>query len=50
MTSGSDIHWVDFIPNAPGKLNIGGMEFDTPLRDVFDYGERIKNKEGRILR
>lgn len=50
VTSGSDIHNVDFIPNAPGKLNIGGMEFDTPLKDVFDYAERIKNKEGRILR
>ena len=50
VTSGSDIHWVEFIPNAPDKLNIGGMEFDTPLRDVFDYAERIKNKEGRILR
>jgi hypothetical protein len=50
MTSGSDIHWVSFIQNEPGKLNIGGMEFDSPLRDVFDYAERIKNKEGRILR
>lgn len=50
VTSGSDIHNVNFIPPAPGKLNIGGMEFDTPLKDVFDYAERIKNKEGRILR
>ena len=50
VTSGSDIHWVEFIPNKPDELNIGGMEFDTPLRDVFDYAERIKNKEGRILR
>ena len=50
MTSGSDIHNVDFITPAPGKLNIGGMEFDTPIKDVYDYAERIKNKEGRILR
>lgn len=50
MTSGSDIHNVDFINPAPDKLNIGGMEFDSPLKDVYDYAERIKNKEGRILR
>ena len=50
VTSGSDIHWVEFIPNKPDELNIGGMEFDTPLKDVFDYAERIKNKEGRILK
>ena len=50
MTSGSDIHNVDFIPPSEGKLNIGGMEFDTPIKDVYDYAERIKNKEGRILR
>ena len=50
MTSGSDIHNVDFIPPKEGKLNIGGMEFDTPIKDVYDYAERIKNKEGRILR
>ncbi len=50
VTSGSDIHNVDYIPPAEGKLNIGGMEFDTPIKDVYDYAERIKNKEGRILR
>lgn len=50
VTSGSDIHNVGFITPAPDKLNIGGMEFDTPLKDVYDYAERIKNKEGRILR
>ena len=50
VTSGSDIHNVDFIQPAPGKLNIGGMAFDTPLKDVYDYAERIKNKEGTILR
>ena len=50
VTSGSDIHSVDFIPPAPEKLNIGGMEFESPLKDVFDYAERIKNKEGKILR
>ena len=50
VTSGSDIHWVSFIPNAPDKLNIGGMAFDTPLKDVFDYAERIKRKEGSLIR
>ena len=50
MTSGSDIHWVEFIPPAPDKLNIGGMAFETPLKDVYDYAERIKRKEGVILR
>ena len=50
VTSGSDIHNVDFIPPAPGKLNIGGMEFDSPLKDVFDYAQRIKNKQGKIIR
>ena len=50
VTSGSDIHNIGFIPPAPGKLNIGGMAFDTPLKDVYDYAERIKRKEGTILR
>lgn len=55
MTSGSDIHNVKFLLEekervAQGGLAVGGMEFDTPLKDVFDYADRIKNKEGRIIR
>lgn len=50
VTSGSDIHNVAFLIPAPEKMNVGGMEFDTPLKDVYDYAERIKNKQGRILR
>ncbi|MBR5645054.1 MAG: PHP domain-containing protein [Treponema sp.] len=50
VTSGSDIHSIDFIPDAPGKLKIGGMSFDTPLKDVFDYAERIKFNRGQIIR
>ena len=50
VTSGSDIHSVDFMIPSPEKLPLGGMEFDTPLKDIFDYGQRIKNKEGKIIR
>ena len=55
MTSGSDIHNVKFLLEekervAQGGLAVGGMEFDSPLKDVFDYADRIKNKEGRIIR
>ena len=50
VTSGSDIHSVNFIPDAPGKLPLGGMAFETPVIDVFDYAERIKRKEGELIR
>ncbi len=50
VTSGSDIHNASFIIPEPGKMPLGGMEFDTPLKDIFDYANRIKNKEGRIIR
>lgn len=49
VTSGSDIHDIKFIPDAPGKNPIGGMEFDTPLTDVFDYVERVKFSKGRPI-
>ena len=54
MTSGSDIHNVNFLLEekervAAGGMAAGGMEFDTPLIDIFDYAKRIKNKEGRLL-
>lgn len=47
VTSGSDIHNVGFLQN--GKIPVGGMEFDRPLEDLFDYVKRIKAKEGKIL-
>ena len=33
-----------------GTMAVGGMEFDTPLKSIEDYIERIKNKQGRILK
>ncbi|MBO4319588.1 MAG: histidinol-phosphatase [Treponema sp.] len=50
VTSGSDIHTVNFIPDAPGKLPLGGMIFDTPIKDVFDYAQRIKEKKGTLIK
>ena len=47
MTSGSDIHSILF---AQDKLSVCGMEFTTPLTSVKDYIERIKRKEGYILK
>lgn len=49
-TSGSDIHNIDFIPDSEGKLNIGGMEFSTPIKDVFDYAEKIKFNKGKVIK
>lgn len=54
MTSGSDIHDVNFLLKEKtrveaGGMAVGGMEFDSPLQDVFDYARRIKNKEGRMI-
>lgn len=49
VTSGSDIHSVDFLQPAEGKNSPGGVIFDTPLKDVFDYANRIKAKQGKIL-
>lgn len=48
-TSGSDIHTVTFIPDAPNKNPIGGMEFTQPLESVFDYADRVKNKNYKLL-
>jgi hypothetical protein len=52
VTSGSDIHNINFAleEKTPGKNKVGGMEFDSPLIDVYDYADRIKHKEGRIIR
>lgn len=50
ITSGSDIHNINSIIPDPSHLPIGGMEFDTPLKDVFDYADRIKGKMGKIIR
>lgn len=50
VTSGSDIHNTAFLINEPGKMTVGGMEFDTPLESVYDYAERIKSKKGKIIK
>lgn len=50
VTSGSDIHNASWIPLAPNQLHVGGMEFDSPLKDVFDYAERVKFNKGKIIR
>ena len=34
----------------PNGQHIGGMEFDSPLTSEKDYINRIKNKEGKILK
>lgn len=49
VTSGSDIHNVSFLTPAEGKNAPGGVIFDTPLKDVSDYANRIKAKEGKIV-
>ena len=50
VTGGSDIHNVAFLPDAPGKLSVGGMIFNTPLADVFDYARRIKAGQCNLIR
>lgn len=50
VTSGSDIHNINFLQPEPGKSAVGGMAFKTPLKDVFDYAERIKSKKGKIIK
>ena len=53
VTSGSDIHCVDNIigyhDNNDSSPNIGGVAFDTPLTDVANYINRIKNHDGEII-
>ena len=50
VTSGSDIHNTAFLIDEPGKMAVGGVEFDTPLESVYDYAERIKSKKGKIIK
>ena len=40
-TAGSDQHSTD--------LSMGGTAFKTPLKDLIDYMDRIRNNEDRIL-
>lgn len=47
MTSGSDIHNIDLILNSPEK--IGGVEFNSPLKDVFDFAKRIKLNQFKMI-
>lgn len=48
-TSGSDIHYVEDIKKYRESKNICGMAFNTPLKSVQDYIERIKNHQGKII-
>jgi len=50
VTSGSDIHNTNFLLPEEGKNPVGGMEFETPLSDIYDYAERIKSKQGKIIK
>jgi len=49
ITSGSDIHSINFLIPEPGKNPVGGVYFDTPLIDVYDYAKRVKAKEVKII-
>lgn len=48
VTSGSDIHNIAFLEH--GEMRAGGMAFETPLESVADFIQRVKNKEGIILK
>lgn len=41
---GSDIHNVEKLFSNEG-LKIGGIYFDSPIKLVFDYAKRIKEKK-----
>jgi len=49
MTSGSDIHDCNCILSIGSNFHVGGMDFETPLENVFDYANRIKNHQGKII-
>lgn len=48
VTSGSDIHHYGAVVDEEKRKTLGGMVFETPLKDIFDYAERIKFNKGRI--
>ena len=50
ITAGSDIHHVQNVFTENGKPKVTGVEFETPLKDIFDYAERIKFGKGKIIR
>lgn len=50
VTAGSDIHNVDKLLFGDGGIPVTGMAFDTPLASLDDYIQRIKNREGTIIR
>lgn len=50
VTSGSDIHNIGKVVSGDGVLPVGGMEFELPLNDIFDYVHCIKSKKGKIIR
>lgn len=50
ITSGSDIHNVDFLIKKEGHLPVGGMIFDQPLNSVFDYADIVKSGKYDIIK
>lgn len=51
-TSGSDIHNINMFngQQIDGKVHkCGGMIFDSPLKDIFDFCERVKLQQGKIV-
>lgn len=49
VTSGSDIHNINFLIDKPGKMPVGGVAFTEPLTSITDYANKIKNKQNQIL-
>lgn len=49
VTSGSDIHGAAVVHSKEG-MPIGGVSFDEPLNSLEDYVERIKAKQGSIIK
>lgn len=50
ITSGSDIHNINFLIKNADSNSTGGMEFTTPLKDVYDYADRVKFNKGTIIK
>lgn len=50
VTSGSDIHNVIKVIQGDGGLPLGGVTFDQPLKDVFDYANKIKAKKQSLIK
>ena len=48
MTGGTDIHNANLVFEKPEI--IGGVEFDAPLEDVFDFAQRVKSNNVRVIK